>query len=59
MISIARDAKCNVKRWRSGEMAIRWIAARMREAEKQFRAVNGHHDMHFLARAARLSRRDG
>jgi transposase-like protein len=51
MISIARDATRNVKRWRSGEMAMRWIAAGMFEAEKQFRKVNGHHDMHILARA--------
>lgn len=51
MISIARDATRNVKRWRSGEMATRWIAAGMLEAEKQFRKVNGHRDMHVLARA--------
>lgn len=51
MISIASDATRNVKRWRSGEMAMRWIAAGMLEAEKQFRKVNGHHDMHALARA--------
>ncbi len=32
-------------------MAIRWIAAGLLEAEKQFRKMNGHHDMHALARA--------
>jgi len=51
MISIARDATRNVKRWRSGTMAMRWIAAGMLEAEKQFRKVNGHRDMHVLKRA--------
>src|SRR6266545_4342275 len=57
MISIARDATRNVKRWRSGEMAMRWIAAGMLEAEKQFRKVNGHHDMHALARALSVTPR--
>jgi len=51
MISIARDGQRNVKRWRNGTMAMRWIAAGMLEAAKQFRKVNGHQDMHVLARA--------
>jgi len=51
MISIARDTHCNVKRWRDGKMALRWIAAGMLEAEKQFRRVNGHRDLHILGRA--------
>lgn len=51
MISIARDATRNVKRWRNGTMAMRWIAAGMGEAEKQFRKVNGYRDLHVLKRA--------
>jgi putative transposase len=31
-----------VKRWRDGQMALRWCAAGMHEAAKQFRRVNGH-----------------
>ena len=42
MISIARDHSRNVKRWRGGQMALRWCAAGMIEAEKQFRRVKGH-----------------
>jgi putative transposase len=42
MISICRDRSANVKRWRDGEMALRWCAAGMVEAGKQFRRVNGH-----------------
>ena len=42
MISIARDHAGNVKRWRDGTMALRWCAAGMVEAGKQFRRVNGH-----------------
>lgn len=42
MISISREHAKNVKRWRDGQMALRWCAAGMVEASKQFRRVNGH-----------------
>lgn len=42
MISISRDHAANVKRWRDGQMALRWCAAGIVEAGKQFRRVNGH-----------------
>ena len=42
MIEICRDHSANVKRWRDGQMALRWCAAGMNEAAKQFRRVNGH-----------------
>ena len=42
MIEICRDHATNVKRWRDGTMALRWCAAGMGEAAKQFRRVNGH-----------------
>ena len=42
MISICRHHARNVKRWRDGQMALRWCAAGMVEAGKQFRRVNGH-----------------
>ena len=42
MISICRDRAQNVKRWRDGQMALRWCAAGMVEASEQFRRVNGH-----------------
>ena len=42
MISICREHSANVKRWRDGQMALRWCAAGMIEAGKQFRRVNGH-----------------
>ena len=41
MIEICRDHSTNVKRWRHGKMALRWCAAGMVEASKQFRRVNG------------------
>jgi putative transposase len=42
MISICRTHAGNVKRWRDGQMPLRWCAAGMVEAGKQFRRVNGH-----------------
>jgi transposase-like protein len=51
MISIVRDATRNVKRWRDGKMALRWIAAGMLEAERQFRKVDGYRDLHVLKQA--------
>jgi Transposase, Mutator family len=42
MMSIARNHSMNVKNWQNGNMALRWCAAGMLEASKQFRRVNGH-----------------
>ena len=42
MIEICRDHSVNVKRWTDGQMALRWCAAGMVEAGRQFRRVNGH-----------------
>jgi putative transposase len=42
MIEICREHSKNVKRWRGGQMALRWCAAGMLEADHQFRRVNGH-----------------
>jgi len=42
LISICRNHSTNVKRWRDGQMALRWCAAGMVEAAAQFRRVNGH-----------------
>jgi putative transposase len=54
MISISRDHSRNVKRWRDGQMALRWCAAGMVEASKQFRRVNGH--LHLPALRTALER---
>jgi putative transposase len=52
MIEICRDHAANVKRWQDGQMVLRWIAAGMGEARKQFRRVNGH--LHLPALRATL-----
>jgi len=52
MISICREHAGNVKRWQDGQMALRWCAAGMVEAAKQFRRVNGY--LHLPALRAAL-----
>jgi transposase-like protein len=42
MIEITRRTQRNVKRWQSGDMALRWTAAGMLEAERQFRKIVGY-----------------
>ena len=49
MIECVRRTSRNVKRWQSGEMALRWTAAGMIEAERQFRRVTGYRDLAKLA----------
>jgi putative transposase len=51
MIEIVRDHAGRVKRWSSGEMALRWAAAGMLAAEAQFRRVKGYQELPALAAA--------
>ena len=57
MIGICRDHARTVKRWRDGQMAMRWCAAGMVEAGRQFRRVNGH--LHLPALRVALARHVG
>jgi putative transposase len=52
MLEIVRRTQRNVKRWSSGEMGLRWTAAGMLEAERQFRRIIGYRDLAKLALAA-------
>jgi len=49
MIECVRRTSRNVKRWQSGDMALRWTAAGMLEAEQQFRKIIGYRDLAKLA----------
>ena len=51
MIEIVRDHAGRVKRWSSGEMALRWAAAGMLAAQGQFRRVKGYQELPQLALA--------
>jgi transposase-like protein len=48
--SIARFT-ANVKRWRDGQMVLRWIGAALTDASRGFRAVRGYRDMKRLLNA--------
>jgi hypothetical protein len=50
-IETVRRTSRNVKRWQSGEMCLRWTAAGMLEAERQFRKIIGYRDLAKLALA--------
>jgi putative transposase len=56
MIEVVRRTQRNVKRWSSGEMALRWTAAGMLEAEKQFRKIIGYRDLATLVIAIERDR---
>jgi hypothetical protein len=49
MIECVRCSARNVKRWQSDEMALRWTAAGMLEAERQFRRIIGYQQLAKLA----------
>ncbi len=49
MIECVRRSSRNVKRWQNGDMALRWTAAGMLEAEQQFRRIVGHTGLAKLA----------
>ena len=53
LISRTRHVKRNVKRWRGGQMMLRWVAAGVLEAAKGFRRLKGHADMPQLVAALR------
>ena len=59
MIEICRDHSTNVKRWRDGDMVLRWCAAGMSEAAKQFRRVNGFLHLPALRAALEAHARSG
>jgi len=51
--SHTRHVKRNVKRWRGGQMVLRWAAAGVLEAVTGFRRVKGHKEMPKLVTALR------
>ena len=53
LLSRTRHVKRNVKRWRGGTMVLRWVAAGVLEAAKEFRRVKGCRDMPVLVAALR------
>jgi putative transposase len=58
MIEIVREHASNVKRWRDGEMTLRWAAAGMESARSQFRRVKGYRQLPQLAVALEAATTD-
>ena len=50
-VDIVRVHARNVKRWRDGDMRLRWAAAGLVAAERQYRRVKGHQQLPALAQA--------
>jgi len=48
-IDIVKVHARNVKRWRAGDMRLRWAAAGMLAAEAQYRRVKGYRQLDGLA----------
>ena len=53
LISRTRHVKRHVKRWRGGQMVVRWVAAGVLEAVTGFRRLKGHREMPKLIAALR------
>jgi hypothetical protein len=49
LIEICRRTSRNVKNWQNGDMCLRWTAAGMLEAERQFRKIIGYPHLAGLA----------
>jgi putative transposase len=56
IIDCVRTTSRRVKRWQSGDMCLRWTAAGMLEAERQFRRIIGYRDLAKLAVALERDR---
>ncbi len=50
-LSVAADVTRRVKRWRGGDMRLRWSAAGLLQAEQNFRRIRGHKAMSELLTA--------
>jgi putative transposase len=58
MTEIVRDHSRRVKRWSSGEMALRWAAAGMQAAQAQFRRIKGYRQLPQLPAALETATAD-
>jgi transposase-like protein len=49
MIAVVRQTSRNVKRWHNGDMCLRWTAAGMLQAQRQFQRITGYRQLAQLA----------
>lgn len=50
-LSVVRDLTARVKRWRDGDMRLRWCAAGLLRAEEKFRRIKGYVELPLLLAA--------
>jgi transposase-like protein len=50
-LSVVRDLTSRVKRWREGDMRLRWCAAGLLRAEERFRRIKGYTELPLLLAA--------
>ena len=50
-MSRVADKCARVKRWRDGDMALRWIASSLLHSEQRFHRVDGYREMPRLCQA--------
>ena len=55
-LSIVRDLSHNVKRWRNGGLALRWMVTGLIEAEKHFKGLRGYRALPILTEALQQKR---
>ena len=53
VVGTVRRVSRNVKRWRSGTMAKRWVALGLSTAQRKFRRIKGHRSLDILVQALR------
>jgi transposase-like protein len=54
-LSTVRDVSGNVKYWRSGKMAVRWVASSLMVAERRFKRIKGYRSTPELVEALKKS----
>jgi putative transposase len=53
LMGAVRKVTRNIKRWRSGKMACRWVAAAIEKARPRFHNIKGHKSLPVLVAALR------
>jgi putative transposase len=54
LMGSTRDLTHRVKRWRDGQMIVRWVATAVHEASTKFHRIAGYKDMPKLVRVLRI-----
>jgi putative transposase len=50
-----RKLSRNIKRWKDGQMTLRWVAGALIDTKRRFRKLRGHRDMKLLLTALKAN----